>query len=67
MFEVDANGFTCEFENGEDAINAFLIAVYMINSDMNMPELYKKVKYDLMHSQYNKYDFKNSVSVRQIH
>jgi len=67
MFEVDANGFTCEFENGDDAINAFLIAVYMVDSDINVSELFRKVKYDLEHSQYNRYDYKNSVSIMQIH
>lgn len=67
MFEVDANGFSCEFENGNDAINAFLMCVYMIDDSIDVRKLSDEVKYALEHTRYNQYEYKNSVSIRQIH
>ena len=41
MYEVEANSMGCTFEKEEDAINAFMMALAMIE-DINISELEKK-------------------------
>ena len=43
MYEVEANCMTCEFEKESDAINAFEMALGMVEN-IDFAELDKKIK-----------------------
>ena len=43
------------------------MCVYMVDDNIDVKKLFNEVKYDLEHTQYNMYEYKNSVSIRQIH
>ena len=65
MFEVEANIMGCTFEKEEDAINAFMMALAMVE-DFNATELQKKIKFDLNNTKNNMYEHNYYMSIRKL-
>ena len=65
MFEVEANSMGCTFEKEEDAINAFMMALAMVE-DFNATELQKKIKFDLNNTKNNMYEHNYYMSIRKL-
>lgn len=66
MYEVNANSITCNFEKEEDAINAFIMALGMIENELDMTSLERKIKDALKHNKDNIYEFNYYMSIRQL-
>lgn len=64
MYEVEANSIGCSFEKEEDAINAFIMALAMVE-DVNISELRKKIKFDLENTKSNMYEHNYYMSIRK--
>ena len=65
MYEVEANSIGCTFEKEEDAINAFMMALAMIE-DINISELEKKIKFDINNTKNNMYEHNYYMSIRKV-
>lgn len=65
MYEVEANSMGCTFEKEEDAINAFMMALAMVE-DFNATELQKKIKFDLNNTKNNMYEHNYYMSIRKL-
>ena len=65
MYEVEANSMGCTFEKEEDAINAFMMALAM-EEDINIPELQKKIKFDLNNTKNKMYEHNYYMSIRKV-
>lgn len=65
MYEVKANSMGCIFEKEEDAINAFMMALAMIE-DINISELEKKIKFEINNTKNNMYEHNYYMSIRKV-
>lgn len=65
MYEVEANSMGCTFEKEEDAINAFMMALAMVE-DINVSELEKKIKFDLNNTKSNMYEHNYYMSIKKL-
>ena len=65
MYEVFANSICCTFEKEEDAINAFIIAVRMIEN-VEVEKLKTDIKYCLDHGTDNMFEYNNYMSIRRL-
>ena len=65
MYEVEVNSMGCTFEMEEDAINAFMMALAM-EEDINIPELQKKIKFDLNNTKNKMYEHNYYMSIRKV-
>lgn len=66
MFEVCANSITCYFEKEEDAINAFVMAIGMIENVLDLTSFESDIKYALKNNKDNLYEFNYYMSIRQL-
>lgn len=66
MYEVIANSITCNFEKEGDAINAFTMAIGMIDSELDMASLESKIKDAFKRNKDNIYEFNYYMSIRQL-
>lgn len=64
MYEVVTNSITCEFEKDIDAINAFTMAVGMINTDLDIVELEKDIR-NAFNTKGKIYEFNHYMSIRE--
>lgn len=64
MYEVEANSMGCTFEREQDAINAFIMALAMVE-DVNISELQEKIKFDLNNTKNNMYEHNYYMSIRK--
>lgn len=65
MYEVEANSMGCTFEKEQDAINAFMMALAMVE-DINVTELQLKMKFDLNNTKNNMYEHNYYMSIRKV-
>lgn len=65
MYEVEANSVGCIFNEEQDAINALLMAIAMVE-DINCKELYEKIKFDLNNRKDNTYEYNYYMSIRKL-
>lgn len=65
MYEVEANSMGCIFDKEEDAINAFMMALAMVE-DINAAELLKKIKFDINNRKDNTYEHNYYMSIRKL-
>lgn len=62
MYEVNANSMSCTFSDENDAINAFIMSLAMIE-DINASELYEKIKFDINNRSDNTYTHNYYMSI----
>ena len=65
MYEVEANSMGCVFDKEEDAINAFMMALAMVE-DIDTIELFKKIKFDINNRKDNTYEHNYYMSIRKL-
>lgn len=65
MYEVFANSICCQFEKEEDAINAFMMAVGMIES-IDIVKLEKDIKYCLQNDKNRMFEYNSYMSIRKL-
>lgn len=66
MFEVCANSITCNFVKEEDAINAFVMAIGMIENVSDLTSFESDIEYALKNNKDNLYEFNYYMSIRQL-
>lgn len=64
MYGVEANSVSCIFEKEDDAINAFMMALAMVE-EFDMGKLYKRIKFDINNRKDNTYEHNYYMSIRK--
>lgn len=65
MYVVDANSMECTFENETDAINAFMMALAMVEN-IDACNLQKKIKFDLNNRSDCMYEHNYYMAIRKV-